>query len=99
MEYGVHWAYEHLFGVWFWDYRTIRGNLRGRVCLPFSIAWGLLLALVLPGLQQLILPILSGIPAWVTYLMLLLFTADAVFSARILYVTGDIDQLRLLPAA
>ena len=59
----------------------------------------LLLALVLPGLQQLILPILSGIPAWVTYLMLLLFTADAVFSARILYVTGDIDQLRLLPAA
>ena len=54
---------------------------------------------MLPGLQQLILPILSGIPAWVTYLMLLLFTADAVFSARILYVTGDIDQLRLLPAA
>ena len=27
VEYGVHWAYEHLFGVWFWDYRTIRGNL------------------------------------------------------------------------
>lgn len=99
VEYGVHWAYEHLFGVWFWDYRTIRGNLRGRVCLPFSIAWGLLLALVLPGLQQLILPILSGIPAWATYLMLLLFTADGVLSARILYVTGDIDQLRLLPAA
>ena len=99
VEYGVHWAYERLFGVRFWDYRGIRGNLQGRVCLPFSVAWALLLALVLPGVQRLLLPLLVGIPTWATYLMLLLFTADAVLSARILAVTGDIDRLRLLPAA
>ena len=75
------------------------GAICGESVPPVFYRLGLLLALVLPGLQQLILPILSGIPAWATYLMLLLFTADAVCSARILYVTGDIDQLRLLPAA
>ena len=99
VEYGVHWAYERLFGVRFWDYHALRGNLRGRVCVPFSIAWGLLLAVALPGLQQILVPPLSDIPAWVSYLMLLLFTADGVISARILDVTRDIDQLRLLPAA
>ena len=55
--------------------------------------------MALPGLQQILVPLLSGIPAWVSYLMLLLFTADGVISARILDVTRDIDQLRLLPAA
>ncbi len=98
VEYGVHWAYERLFesasGI-----IMRRGNLRGaRVC-PIFHSLGLLLAVALPGLQQILVPLLSGIPAWVSYLMLLLFTADGVISARILDVTRDIDQLRLLPAA
>ena len=66
---------------------------------PIFHSLGLLLAVALPGLQQILVPLLSGIPAWVSYLMLLLFTADGVISARILDVTRDIDQLRLLPAA
>ena len=45
VEYGTAVFYEQVFGVSFWDYRDLPGNLQGRVCLPFSLAWG---ALALP---------------------------------------------------
>ena len=43
VEYIYHWWGETFLSVSFWDYTGVFGNLRGRVCLPFSLAWGLLL--------------------------------------------------------
>ena len=40
VEYLYHWWGDVFLGVRFWDYSTVPGNLRGRVCLPFSLAWG-----------------------------------------------------------
>ena len=94
VEYAVHLAYDKLLHVRFWDYGGLPGSLRGRVCLPFSIVWGLLIALVLPPLQSWLLPLLGRIPPLVTYTMLLLFTADTVLSVRILQQTGDPEALR-----
>ena len=51
VEYGVHLLYDRLLGVRFWDYSRLPGNFQGRVCLPFSLAWGLLAAAVLPAAQ------------------------------------------------
>lgn len=98
VEYAVHFLYEKLLHVRFWDYSGVWGNLRGRVCLPFSVLWGLLLGLALPPVQALVLPLLAAIPAWGTYGMLLVFTADAVVSLRLLQRTKDPDALRLWPA-
>ena len=39
VEYAVHVLYDRLLGVRFWDYSQVRWNLRGRICLPFSLAW------------------------------------------------------------
>ena len=39
-EYLVHWFYETIFSVSFWDYTGEKLNLRGRVCLRFTAAWG-----------------------------------------------------------
>ena len=50
VEYAVHVLYDRLLGVRFWDYSQVRWNLRGRVCLPFSLAWSLLVAAGLLGL-------------------------------------------------
>ena len=91
VEYAVHWLYDRMLGVFFWDYSAMPWNIQGRVCLLFSVIWGLLLAAVLPGTEQLLTPLLSGIPAGLTYGMLLLFTLDAVCSARFLLVTGDTE--------
>ena len=40
VEYIYHWWGETFLGVSFWDYTGVFGNFRGRVCLPFSLAWG-----------------------------------------------------------
>ena len=36
----------------------------------------------------------ARVPGEVTYLCLLVFTADALVSARLLWVTGDVELLR-----
>ena len=95
VEYAVHWLYDRLLGVRFWDYSQVRWNLRGRVCLPFSLAWGLLTAAFLPPLQAVLVPVLSAMPTWLTYVLLLLTTADGVTSAALLRQTGDPECLRL----
>lgn len=95
VEYGVHVWYECVLGVRFWDYRGVWGNLRGRVCVPFSLAWGLLLAATLPGLEQVLTPLLERIPQEVTYAALLVFTTDALLSARVLLCAGDPEAVRM----
>ncbi len=94
VEYAVHWGYEAAFGVRFWDYGQVWGNLRGRVCVPFSLAWGVLLAAGLPPVQGWLAPRLAAIPPQLTYAALLLFTADALLSARLLYRTGEAESVR-----
>jgi len=94
VEYLVHWAYETCFGVRFWDYSGVWGNLHGRVCLPFSLIWGILTAATVrwvhPGVNA---AALRTIPA-VTWLCLMVFTVDALLSARVLHRTGDGEALR-----
>ena len=94
VEYAVHWLYEKLLGVRFWDYRGIPGNLGGRICPPFSVAWGLLLAAGLPPLHVRLLPLLGKISMAVTWWMLVIFTADAVLSSWVLWETGDPESVR-----
>ena len=95
VEYAVHWGYEALLGVRFWDYSHVPGNWNGRVCPPFTLAWGVLTAAAVWLLQPGVAALAVRIPAAVTYLALLAFTADAVCSARLLQVTGDVKALRL----
>ena len=93
VEYAVHWLYERGLGVQFWDYSALPGNVRGRVCLLFSIIWGLLLAAGLPWAEENLVPLLERVPPLATYGLLLVFTADAVCSVRFLQVTRDVDAL------
>lgn len=93
VEYLVHLWYERLLGVRFWDYSGVWGNFGGRVCLPFSAAWGLLLAAGVAPLQRVVVPLSGAVSPWITYGMLLVFTADALLSARYLRRTGEIESL------
>lgn len=94
VEYACHWAGERFFGIWFWDYSLVPGNLRGRVCLPFTLAWGALIWAAMRLVQPAAEAMAETAPAWLTYLLLLVFTADAVCSIRFLRVTGDLQALR-----
>ena len=95
VEYVVHLLYDRLLGVRFWDYSRLPGNFQGRVCLPFSLAWGLLTGAALPPVQRALGPVLAAIPPAVTYAVLLVFTADTVVSLRLLRRAGDTEILSL----
>lgn len=42
VEYLCHWAMEVVFGSSSWDYSALPFNLGGRICLLYSIFWGVL---------------------------------------------------------
>ena len=93
VEYLYHWWGEVFLGVRFWDYTGSPCNLRGRICLPFSMIWG---ALLFPAVElaPLTAALAEWIPAALTWLCLMIFTADAVCSLRFLAVTHDLHALR-----
>lgn len=95
VEYAVHLFYEEAFGVKFWDYGDLPGSVWGRVCLPFSAAWGLLSAVSARYIQPLIAPLAAGMPPELTYAALLVLTADAVCSAALLLRCRDTEALSL----
>lgn len=94
VEYAVHLIYDKLLGVRFWDYSETFGNLRGRVCLPFSAAWGVLTALAVRWLQPTAEQLASRVPWQVTCLCAAVFVTDLICSFCVLYRTGDPEALR-----
>lgn len=96
-EFFYHWLCQRLFGVKFWDYSRAPGNLQGRVCVPFSLAWGVLSALAVWLVQPPLERLIARIPPTVTLLTLLIFTGDAVCSARLLALTHSVEALRGRP--
>ena len=94
VEYAAAFFYQRLLGVSFWDYRGLPGNVQGRVCLPFSLAWGLLALLLARWLHPLLSPLLREIPAPVGYAALAALLADLLLSALLLRRHRDIGCLR-----
>lgn len=92
VEYAVHWWYETLLGVRFWDYTGLPGNLHGRVCLLFSLAWWMLL-IPLPRVDAWLASLFSAVPPPVTWAVLVVFTADSLAAGWVLRRTGDTEAL------
>lgn len=95
VEYAAAVFYERGLGVSFWDYRGLPGSVQGRVCLPFSAAWGLLSAVSARFLQPLLVPLAALMPPLLTYAALLVLTADAVCSAALLRQYRDTELLSI----
>ena len=95
VEYAVHFLYERLLGVLFWDYSSTKMDLNRRVCMPFALLWGLLAALTVRYVHPWIALAASEMPAPVTYGALLLFIADGFLSARVLRRGGNVDLMSL----
>ena len=63
VEYAVHFLYDRLLGVMFWDYSGTHMDLNRRVCVPFAVIWGPLTAFALRQVQPLLHPIALHAPA------------------------------------
>jgi uncharacterized membrane protein len=93
-EYGMSVFYEKILGVSFWDYHGLPGSVRGRVCLPFSLVWGLLALPLVYWLHPLLTPWLRSIPIPVTWMAAATLLADVLLSTYLLKRTGDRKCLR-----
>lgn len=94
VEYLTALFYETVLGVSFWDYRELRWNLHGRVCLSFSLAW----AALLPAAVYWVHPVAAGwveaVPAPVTEAAALAVGIDLLVSGLLLRRTGTRDCLQ-----
>ena len=79
-EYCMAAFYEDILGVSFWDYSDLPFHIPGRVCLPFSIAWGLLSIPLVRWLHPLVSSVSFDPPAFVTVLMVTALAADGLVS-------------------
>ena len=90
VEYAVHWAYETFLGVRFWDYSPLRFQLQGRICLPFSLAWGILSAAAVLWVRPAVSAVIAAIPPGMTLAAVLLMAADGAVTVFYLLRTGDV---------
>jgi len=94
VEYGMAVIYERGLGVSFWDYTGMPGNVQGRVCLPFSMAWGVLAVVLVRWLHPAVVPWLAGLPVPLSWLALTTVLTDLVLSSVLLKKTGDRERLK-----
>lgn len=83
-----------VLGVAFWNYDGLPGSIQGRVCLPFSLAWGVLALGLTYWLHPVLAPWLARIPAPVSWAAAATLAADGLFTAVLLRRSGDPAALR-----
>ncbi len=93
-EYLASVYHEKVLRVSFWHYDGLPGSLQGRVCLPFSLAWGVLSLALVYWLHPLLSPWLARIPTPVGWMALITLAADCLLTAAVLRRTGDTQSLR-----
>lgn len=93
-EYLAALYHEKMLRVTFWNYDGLPGNIQGRICLPFSLAWGLLSLGLVYWIHPALAPWLARIPAPVGWLALATLLTDGLFTAAALRGTGNTACLR-----
>lgn len=84
LEYLTGFILEKAFGTTWWDYSKRRFNIKGRVCLRFSIYWGILSVFILKIIHPAVKSFVNGIPAFggiiLAYIMFAYFLVDFIFT-------------------
>ncbi len=88
-EYAAAVWYERGLGVSFWDYSDLPGNIKGRVCIPFTAAWGILAVCLVRWLHPWAVEWMAAIPFGVSAAVLVLVSADFIISSVMMRYTGD----------
>lgn len=89
LEYVCSWGEELVLGSRSWDYSNMPFNLHGRICLLYSIFWGLLSILwikdLYPRMAKWILKIPNGMGKGITWLLTIFFLFNILVSGVALF--------------
>ena len=84
IEYLLSWGQETLFGSTSWDYSQMPFNLNGRICLLYSLFWGILGVLwiksIYPRTAQVILKIPNRFGKILTWVLTIFMVFDCAMS-------------------
>lgn len=92
-EYIMSLFYEKAWGVFFWDYSNLPGNLHGRICLPFSLIWGALGLILAYYIHPAFSYFISFLPSFLALPFLLLFFLDFALTSLLLRHSHDTNDL------
>lgn len=93
-EYLMGVFYERALGVAFWDYSGLPLNIGGKVCLPFSAAWGVLALGLVYLVHPAVVQLTQDIPAALIPAAGVVLLADGAVSAYLLRTTGTTECLK-----
>lgn len=84
VEYLLSWGQETLFGSTSWDYSDVPFNINGRICLLYSVFWGILGVLwiksIYPRVAKIILKIPNRAGKIITWALTVFMIFNAVMS-------------------
>lgn len=89
VEYACSWFQEALFGSRSWDYSNVPFNLNGRICLLYSVFWGILGVMwikdIYPRMSKWILKIPNRLGKALTIALTVFLLLDCVVSSAAVY--------------
>lgn len=89
VEYACSWVQEMMFGSTSWDYSHLPFNINGRICLLYSVFWGLLGVLwikdIYPRMSKWILKIPNRFGKGLTWALLVFMVFNSVMTALTVY--------------
>lgn len=103
LEYFTGTIMEALFDSKWWDYSDEQYNLHGRVCLKYSVYWGILsyltLSLIHPYVSSYVHNLALNIKLTLGYIMIIYFAVDLIWSINDAYdlrtyLRGYVNQIR-----
>lgn len=81
LEYILGYILESMYSIRFWDYGYTKINLNGRICLQFSIYWGLLSIIILKLIKPIIDKFIDKIKINVLEIFIFVFLViDCIFT-------------------
>ena len=86
--------YDRVLGVAFWDYSHLPLNLGGKVCLPFTLVWGVLALGLIYFVHPHIAALAAGIPMALGPAAIIITLTDAAVSMYLLRHTHSTDSLK-----
>jgi len=92
LEYLTGWILEKVFDHKWWDYSTRRFNLQGRICLRYSIYWGIAALVMLKVLHPEVIKLVDKIPY--QYGRLGLYGISLYFLVDFLHTVLSVSELK-----
>ncbi|MEE1161569.1 MAG: putative ABC transporter permease [Acutalibacteraceae bacterium] len=81
VEYVLSWGQETLFGSTSWDYSEIPFNINGRICLLYSVFWGILGVMWIKSIYPRVAKIILKIPNKAGKILTAVLTVFMIFNA------------------